>query len=124
MTIATPMNSGTTGALQAAFVRSIQDPEAFWAEAAAAIHWYKKWDKVLDNSRAPFYRWFSGGELNTCYNALDLHVETGRADQAVLIYDSPVTNQIKIFTYRELRDAVARFAGVLAQQSVVKGCFG
>lgn len=116
-----PMNSGTNGILQAAFVRSIRDPKAFWAEAAAAIHWYKKWDKVLDDSRAPFYRWFSGGELNTCYNALDLHVETGRADQAALIYDSPVTNQIQTFTYRELRDTVARFAGVLAQQGAVKG---
>ena len=102
-------------------IRSIRDPKAFWAEAAAAIHWYKKWDKVLDDSRAPFYRWFSGGELNTCYNALDLHVETGRADQAALIYDSPVTDQIQTFTYRELRDAVARFAGVLAQQGAVKG---
>ena len=115
------MNSGTNSILQAAFVRSIRDPKAFWAEAAAAIHWYKRWDKVLDDSRAPFYRWFSGGELNTCYNALDLHVETGRADQAALIYDSPVTNQIQTFTYRELRDAVARFAGVLAQQGAVKG---
>ena len=121
MTTCTPINTSTTGSLQATFIRSIQEPEAFWAEAAAAIHWYKKWDKVLDDSRAPFYRWFSGGELNTCYNALDLHVETGRADQAALIYDSPVTDQIKTFTYRELRDAVARFAGVLAQQGVVKG---
>lgn len=79
MTTAARMN---TGALQAAFDRSIQDPQAFWGEAAAAIHWYKDWDKVLDNSRAPFYRWFTGGQLNTCYNALDIHVETGRADQA------------------------------------------
>ena len=121
MTIGTPINTGTTGFLQATFVRSIQEPESFWAEAAAAIHWYKKWDKVLDDSGAPFYRWFRGGELNTCYNALDFHVETDRADQAALIYDSPATNQIKTFTYRELRDAVARFAGVLAQQDVVKG---
>ena len=121
MITVTSTNRPTAGALQTAFIRSLQDPEAFWAEAAAAIHWYKKYDKVLDVSRAPFYRWFSGGELNTCHNALDLHVETGRADQAALIYDSPVTNQIKTFTYRELRDAVARFAGVLAQQGVVKG---
>jgi len=121
MTTATRMNIGTTGAYQAAFNRSIQDPQAFWGEAAAAIHWYKKWDKVLDDSRAPFYRWFTGGQLNTCYNALDLHVETGRADQAALIYDSPVTSQIKTFTYRELRDTVARFAGALAQQGVAKG---
>jgi propionyl-CoA synthetase len=121
MITVTSTGRGNPGALQTAFLRSLQDPEAFWAEAATAIHWYKRYDKVFDDSRAPFYRWFSGGELNTCYNALDLHVETGRADQAALIYDSPVTNQIKTFTYSELRDAVARFAGVLAQQGVVKG---
>ena len=111
----------TTSAWQAAFDRSIQDPEAFWAEAGAAIHWFKKWDKVLDNSRAPFYRWFTGGQLNTCHNALDLHIEGGRADQTALIYDSQVTNQTKSFTYRELRDTVARFAGAVAQQGVAKG---
>jgi len=105
----------TSGAWQAAFNRSIDDPQAFWSEAGAAIHWYKKWDKVLDDSRAPFYRWFTGGQLNTCFNALDWHVETGRADQTALIYDSPVSNQTKTFTYRELRDATSRFAGVLAQ---------
>ena len=61
------------------FKRSIQDPAGFWGEAAEAINWYKKWDKVLDDSKKPFYRWFTGGELNTCYNALDRHVEGGRA---------------------------------------------
>ena len=66
-------------------------PEAFWAEAAEAVHWYRRWDAVLDASRAPFYRWFPGGQINTCYNALDRHVENGRADQLALIYDSPVT---------------------------------
>ena len=68
---------------------------------------------MLDDSRAPFYRWFTGGRLNTCYNALDRHVERGRADQLALIYDSPVTDTVETFTYRELRDAVARFAGAL-----------
>ena len=111
----------TSGAREDAFNRSIQDPEAFWGEAADAIHWYKRWDKVLDDSRAPFYRWFTGGQLNTCFNALDRHVETGRADQTALIYDSPVTNQSKTFTYRELRDTVAQFAGALAQLGVGKG---
>ena len=110
--------TGTTSAWQAAFSRSIQDPEAFWAEAGAGIHWYKNWDQVLDKSRTPFYRWFTGGQLNTCYNALDRHVENGRASQTALIYDSPVTNQTKTFTYHELRDIVARFAGALAQQGV------
>ncbi len=104
-----------------AWEQSIKDPESFWGKAAEDIHWYKRWDKVLDDSRPPFYRWFVGGELNTCYNALDRHVEGGRADQAALIYDSPVTGTIKTFTYRELRDQVALFAGVLASQGVVKG---
>jgi Acyl-coenzyme A synthetases/AMP-(fatty) acid ligases len=117
------MTSATrsSGAWEDAFNCSIQDPEAFWGEAGDAIHWYKRWDKVLDDSRAPFYRWFTGGQLNTCFNALDRHVETGRADQTALIYDSPVTNQRKAFTYRELRDTVAQFAGALAQLGVGKG---
>ena len=71
--------------------RSLDAPEEFWSEAAAAIDWVEPWGKVLDDSRAPFYRWFAGGRLNTCYNALDRHVEGGRADQLALIYDSPVT---------------------------------
>ena len=97
------------------------DPESFWAELAEAIHWYKKWDKVLDASRPPFYRWFTGGMVNTCYNALDRHVEQGRGNQAALIYDSPTTGTIKVFSYRELLDEVARFAGVLVRQGVRKG---
>jgi propionyl-CoA synthetase len=101
--------------------QSLDDPEGFWAEVAGDVHWYKKWDKVLDASRAPLYRWFAGGLVNSCYNALDWHVENGRADQPALIYDSPVTGTIKTFTYRELRDEVARFAGVLVSQGVQKG---
>jgi propionyl-CoA synthetase len=101
--------------------RSLDDPEGFWAEAAAAIDWVEPWEKVLDDSRAPFYRWFAGGRLNTCHNALDRHVERGRADQLALIYDSPVTDTIATFTYRQLRDAVARFAGALAAQGVERG---
>jgi len=103
------------------YQRSLKDPEGFWAEAAAGIHWHKSWDKVLDASRAPFYRWFVGGFVNTCYNALDRHVTGGRAEQAALIYDSPVTGTIKRYTYRELRDLVARFAGALAALGVGKG---
>ncbi len=101
--------------------RSIGDPEAFWGAVAEDVHWYKRWDAVLDDSNKPFYRWFTGARLNTCYNALDVHVENGRADQAALIYDSPVTDTIKTFSYRELRDKVAKFAGVLAAQGVAKG---
>ncbi len=96
-------------------------PESFWAEVAEAIHWYKKWDKILDASRPPFYRWFTGGMVNTCYNALDRHVEQGRGNQPALIYDSPVTRTVKTFSYRELLDEVARFAGVLVRQGLQKG---
>lgn len=103
------------------FTKSINDPEAFWGEAAEDCHWYKKWDKVLDDSNKPFYRWFTGGEINTCYNAVDLHIENGRGDQLALIYDSPVTDTVKKYTYNELRDEVAKFAGVLAAQGVTKG---
>ena len=110
-----------TGRYEEAFSRSVTDPEGFWGEAAEEIHWYKKWDKVLDDSNKPFYRWFKGGIVNTCYNALDRHVEGGRADQAALIYDSPVTKTIRTYTYRELRDEVAKFAGVLQGLGVGKG---
>ena len=98
-----------------------KDPEAFWAEAAEAIHWYKKWNQVLDASRAPFYRWFSGGLVNTCYNLLDAHVANGRAEQLALIYDSPVTGTVRRYTYRELLNDVALFAGALRNQGVEKG---
>jgi propionyl-CoA synthetase len=103
------------------YKRWLDDPENFWAEAAEAVHWYKKWDRVLDASRPPFYRWFTGGLVNSCYNAVDRHVESGRATQPALIYDSPVTGTVKTFTYRELLDEVARFAGVLVGQGVQQG---
>ena len=105
----------------AVHARSIEDPDSFWAEAAEEIHWYKKWDKVLDGSKKPFYRWFVGGEVNTCYNAIDRHIDRGRGDQMALIYDSPVTGTFRSFTFRELQDRVARCAGVLASQGVSKG---
>src|ERR671931_1727089 len=101
--------------------RSLEDREAFWAEAAAAIDWDEPWERVLDDARAPFYRWFTGARLNTCHNALDRHVDGGRADQPALIYDSPVTDTVTTFTYRELRDVVARFAGALAALGVERG---
>lgn len=109
------------GRFDETYRRSLQEPEAFWGEAAAAIDWDEPWDRVFDDSRAPFYRWFAGGRLNTCYNALDRHVERGRADQPALIYDSPVAGTAASFTYRELRDAVARFAGALKAQGVERG---
>ena len=102
--------------------RSLSDGEAFWAEAAEDIHWYKKWDKVLDDSNPPFYRWFTGGEVNTCYNAVDRHVEEGRADQLALIYDTPITGEpTQKITYGELQQRVAHFAGALKAQGVEKG---
>ena len=106
---------------RAMHARSLEDPEGFWAEQAAAIDWTKRWDTVLDSSKAPFYRWFAGAELNTCYNALDRHVERGRGEQMALIYDSPVTSIKKRFTYRELRDHVSKLAGAIAATGVGKG---
>ncbi|MGD2000120.1 MAG: propionyl-CoA synthetase [Desulfobacterales bacterium] len=110
-----------TNQYDAAFEKSIKDPNGFWGEAGEKVHWFKKWDKVLDDSNKPFYRWFKGGEINTAYNALDLHIDQGRGSQAALIYDSPVTDTIKTFTYSQLRDEVAKFAGALAAQGVAKG---
>jgi propionyl-CoA synthetase len=101
--------------------RSLADPEGFWGEAAAAIDWERPWDRVLDRSREPLYRWFPGARLNTSWNALDRHVERGRAEQVALIYDSPVTGQVKRFTYRQLRDAVAKLAGALKNLGVGRG---
>jgi propionyl-CoA synthetase len=103
------------------YARSMQDPQGFWAAAAEDIHWEKRWDRVFDDSRKPFYRWYTGGILNTCYNALDIHVDRGRGKQRALVYDSPVTNTVKAFTYSELRDAVARVAGALRRQGIGKG---
>ncbi|MBN2569307.1 MAG: propionyl-CoA synthetase [Deltaproteobacteria bacterium] len=102
------------------YAQSINEPDIFWAEAAAEIHWTRKWDTVIDESRKPFYKWFSGGELNTCYNALDYHVENGRGDQAAIIYDCPVTSTIRRITYKELLESVAKFAGILSALGVEK----
>ncbi|HEX7200872.1 MAG TPA: propionyl-CoA synthetase, partial [Dongiaceae bacterium] len=96
-------------------------PEAFWAEAAERIAWHRRWDKVLDDSRPPFYRWYQGAELNTCHNCLDRHVEAGRGEQLALIYDSPVTETKRRYTYRALRNQVAHFAGALRARGVGKG---
>ena len=101
--------------------RSLSDPEGFWGEAAQDITWFKRWDNVLDNSNPPFTKWFKGGVLNTCYNAIDRHVEAGRGEQPAIIHDSPVTNSVVTITYRELREQVAGFAGALRHQGVAKG---
>jgi len=110
-----------TGAYQKAYDESLTNPAEFWGRAAKAVHWDRPYDRVLDDTNRPFYRWFAGGEINTCYNALDRHVQGGRADQTALIYDSPVTGTVSRYTYRELLDRVALFAGVLTENGVRKG---
>ena len=100
---------------------SMDDPQGFWAKAAEELVWDKKWVQVLDDSNAPFYHWFKGGMLNTCYNAVDRHVDEGRADQIAIIYDSPVTDTKQTYTFAELQSEVARLAGVLKSQGIEKG---
>ncbi|HEY4377015.1 MAG TPA: propionyl-CoA synthetase [Acidimicrobiales bacterium] len=109
------------GRYEDAFRRSLDDPAGFWAEAAAAIDWYTRPETILDNSNPPFYRWYSGGTLNTCHNAVDRHVDSGHGDQVALIHDSPVTGTKSALTFTELRDETARFAGVLAGLGITKG---
>jgi propionyl-CoA synthetase len=98
-----------------------RDPQGFWAAAAEDLYWDKRWDRVFDDRRPPYYRWFAGGRLNTCYNAVDLHVDRGRGKQLALIYDSPVTGAVKTFTYAALQDEVARFGGALRRLGVSQG---
>ena len=104
-----------------AYQKALHFPQAYWGEVAQACHWYEKWDKVLDDSNKPFYRWFTGAKTNTCFNALDIHVKNGHGDRVALIYDSPVTRTIKKFTYEELKHQTALFAGVLSDNGVKKG---
>ncbi|KUI40768.1 propionate--CoA ligase [Mycobacterium sp. IS-1590] len=106
---------------RALFDASIADPEGFWADAARAVTWTREPKEILDDSNPPFYRWFADGELNTCFNALDRHVDDGRGDQPALIYDSPVTGTQRTYTFSELRDATAKFAGGLRGLGVEKG---
>ncbi|WP_431977636.1 propionyl-CoA synthetase [Micromonospora haikouensis] len=109
------------GAYRATYERSIADPTGFWRDAAAEIDWHRPPQRILDDTRAPLYRWFPDGELNTCHNALDRHVAAGRGDQPALIHDSPVTGVTRTYTYAELRDATARFAGALRRLGVGRG---
>ncbi len=106
---------------QQIYQQSIEDPDGFWAAAADQLHWYKKWDQVIDMQAKPVPRWFEGGEINTCYNAVDRHVESGLGDQTAIIYDSPITNQQTKISYAELLDQVSRFAGVLKKHGAGKG---
>lgn len=101
--------------------QSRDDPDTFWGAAAEELHWYRKWDCIIDLETKPSARWFSGGQINTCYNAIDRHVESGRGNQAAIIYDSPVTDQRYAITYHELLDQVSRFAYVLEKHGAKKG---
>jgi propionyl-CoA synthetase len=103
------------------FTSSIQAPEQFWADAAKAIDWYQEPTQVLDSANPPFYRWYPNGVLNTCHNCLDRHIEAGAGDRTALIYDSPVTGTTRRYSYTQLREQVAKFAGVLTGLGVTHG---
>src|SRR5262249_24421448 len=103
------------------YAAAARDPETFWAEAAIDVDWLKRWRRVLDRSRRPFYRWFEGGELNTCFNAVDRHVASGRGAQNALIYDSPVTQTVARYTFADLQREVAQLAGALLRLGVGRG---
>lgn len=106
---------------QDVYRESLESPDTFWGRAAEEIVWEKKWDTVLENLNPPFSRWFTGGVLNTCYNAVDRHVREGRGQQTALIYDSPVTETVKKFSYIELQERVSKIAGMLSGLGVDKG---
>jgi propionyl-CoA synthetase len=97
------------------------DPEAFWMEAAKAVSWSKEPTKALFDENAPIYEWFKDGEINTCYNAVDRHVEAGNGDRVAIIYDSPITGSSAKITYAELKDKVASLGGALHAQGITKG---
>src|SRR5579871_4353982 len=103
------------------YARAQRDPIGFWAEQAKDIDWIEPAKKIFDPSQGAYGRWFTGGVVNTCYNALDRHVERGRADQLALIHDSPLTNTTTKFTYAELLKEVATLAAVMTDFGVTKG---
>ena len=102
------------------YQNSIQKPEEFWKNISNEIFWFKKPTKILNKSNPPFYKWFEDGTTNTCYNAIDLHIDRGRGDKLALIYDSPITGNKAKFTYKQLKDKVSKFAGALVNQGVKK----
>lgn len=121
MTYVNALNSDQSDTYEQLYLESLDDPESFWLRAAEAIDWDVDPAVALDPIAGPGAHWFPGGSLNTCYNALDRHVEAGRGDQAALIYDSPVTGTVATYTYEQLLGEVARFADVLAGLGVEKG---
>ena len=103
------------------YQNSIRNPEEFWQKVSDDIFWYKKPKQILNKDNPPFYKWFCDGTTNTCYNALDIHIDQGRGDKIALIYDSPITGNKKQFTYKDLKAKVSKFAGALKNQGVNKG---
>jgi len=101
--------------------QSINKPEEFWQNVSEDIFWFKKPTQILNKDKPPFYKWFCDGVTNTCYNALDIHIDQGRGERIALIYDSPITGNKKKFTYNGLKEKVSRFAGALKNQGVNKG---
>src|SRR5262245_33722178 len=100
------------------YARWQRDPEEFWGDAARAIDWYEQPNKIFDSAAGVYGRWFVGGVCNTCWNAVDRHVLGGRADQAALIYDSPVTNTNQAITYSQLQERTQLLAGILKDLGV------
>lgn len=99
--------TGSNSVYSDTYLRSLEEPEEFWEEIATTVHWDKPFEKVLDNSDPPFSKWFVGGYLNACYNAVDRHVHAGNGDKVAIIHDSPITNTIRKVTYQELYDTVS-----------------
>lgn len=108
---------------------SISDPESFWAEQASHLHWHKKPSKILNKTtkslksgtKHDHWEWFADGEISTCYNCVDRHVDAGNGDQTAIIFDSPVTKTKTKYTYKQLLHEVEVFAGVLREEGVKKG---
>ena len=103
------------------YENSIKNPEDFWQKVSEDIFWFKKPTKILNKSRPPFYKWYEDGVTNTCYNALDYHIDQGRGEKIALIYDSPITGNKAKFTFNQLKEKVSKFAGALDNLGIKKG---
>jgi len=100
--------------------RSMDDPEGYWGEVAESLHWFKKWNRVLDDSEAPFYKWFTGGKLNICYNAVDRWAEGPTADKRAIVWEGEPGDQ-RVLTFADLKREVSKFANVLKKLGIEKG---
>lgn len=106
---------------QEMYDESIHHPIHFWNRQANKLHWFKFPSNTLHQDESGLFRWFADGSMNTCYLALDDHIQKGRGNQTALIYDSPVTKTIKQYTYKDLRNTVAKLAGGMQSLGVTKG---